>query len=294
MQKSAQIIFGLILFIAGFLGGFLAQQLYGGIAKNSIIKSYASQYASVDFSSCRQLSLEDVQTCVDGMLAASAERQLSPTLCAEIQNVEVRTKCNDRLDFLNRLGVDAGAFCQGISDDPLCRDLATILIAQAQNKREACATILSENLRAACSEIMAASLTDLPEPTKEQLSGEASPKGRLYGLVCPSFDQDCQNAISSFNSAVRSGSDDACKSLGMYAELCLNESALYRAYTTGNLQACTARQPEEICLYHLAVAREMDGQSGLCNNLELAPMRDACAVEVADAAGGKRFDYLQS
>lgn len=287
MMKPLYVLAGIILVVAAFLAGNSMPSLLEGGEKSSAINTVAARFPAIDFQSCRTLPIEELPSCIDGQFAGYAATHGDPSVCAEIQDQSVRAACASRLEVVRKFGGDPSGFCQGISDDPLCADLSTVLFARLQNKREHCFSIISEELRSFCTNALGqAVVIDAPD----QVIGENGLPIKQYGLICSGEDTACLSAKTEFNAAVLGQSPETCATLGLFAAHCLDEVALYQSHVNRDRSFCEARMSSEECDLRLTVAQALDGRPDLCSTLQ-EPQIQACLVEVDLSGGGTRFGY---
>lgn len=289
MIKPFSVLAMLCVAALGYAAGFATPMLKDRGEKNTAVDTVAQRHPDLNVETCRDLPLSEVAACLDAMLAAAAATTLDANLCTEIQQNTLRESCVNRVSFSSRVS-DSIGFCSGLTDDPLCKDLATILAAKLGNKRESCSVIGSADLRAVCSNLFGP--VELPPASSAEKPVEGVLPLKEYGLVCLPFDQRCLDAHPAFNAAVSSQSDALCRDLGIYSELCLNEVSLYRSYQSRTVSQCSARMPLELCQLYLAVAWGMDGDTKQCDTLANVQLRESCTIEVSAAQGQKRFGYL--
>ena len=156
--------------------------------------------------------------------------------------------------------------------------------------RETCLAIGNEAPRSVCFDLVTASIIT-PTAPAEVVNQDELPV-RQYGLVCAANDAACQSSLTTFKAAILAKSEEQCQSLGFYANLCLVELSLYKAYTANDIKLCTARNPEPLCNLWLTTARALDGKPALCESLADATHKESCSIEVKSAQGQTRFGYL--
>lgn len=291
MAKPIYLVAAIVLVLTAFFAGNAVPSFSESREKSAMIRLASSRLPLIDFSMCRSLLVEEVPSCLDGQLAGYAATHADASACAEIQDGSLRATCLTRVNMVSNFGGDSSAFCRGLSDDPLCADLAAVLFARLQNKREACFAVLSEELKKVCINLFAGgSLAAAPSPA---VIGENGLPIKQYGMICPAGDETCPAKQQAFNAAVLGQSEEGCASLGVFAEQCLDEVALYKAYVTKNDRLCETRFTSKECDLQLAIARGLDGRPDLCASLSDPVHAQTCRVEVESSGGQSRFDYLQ-
>jgi hypothetical protein len=288
MQSSKALLAAVGLVIISFSAGLFSSRLPEFTQKSSLVKSVQQAHPQLRFDACKSAPV--AQDCIDGVLAAAATASVSASLCAEVKDEVFRTQCLGRVSTLSAMAGGMQAFCKGISDDPLCVELATVLNARLSQTRESCFNLQNETLRNFCLGLIPPAESVAVTPPATDTTKLPS---RVYGLVCLPSEKDCADLLPIFRAAVAARSEEQCANTGIYKDLCLNEVALYRGYIENNISRCTARLPQAECQLQLTIARALDGQPNLCADLETEVHQQICINEVSAAAGQKRFDYLK-
>lgn len=284
-MKSSFVIYAVLL-IVGVILGALGRPAYTTLRQQQQLSGLSAEL-ELSFERCKDLSSTATKACADSVVLEQALRTQNKSLCASITDATLQASCVDRINLFTSLG-NAGAVCAGISENALCPDAMTLLLATERQDASLCAGIQSASLLQACSNL----ITGIVGQT-EYSGGKALIAKYSYGLKCDITIPECVNDIQTFNAAVRAGNAGSCESLAMNADHCRAEVALYKAYTSGDLATCTAALSEIQCQVETTIAKALDaGTTALCGTLEES-LREGCMLTV-DNNKEKRFEYLNA
>lgn len=299
MNKSKLvIIIVVVVAIAGMAIGFFVQTGLDRLSITSEMKEVAGRYVDLDISPCRVIPEGiDRETassaCLNGILLAYALEHREASPCQDISDSLLKQDCEARVVRMQNLTADQDRFCQGVSLDALCVDLAVTLLASETGEASHCLQIQNEIQRSNCQELISSAgiPQNLPEPPPIELGENGLPIPQ-FGLLCLKGDEVCENARPKFIEAISSLDSVLCEDTGRFLDLCLNELALYRSFQENDASYCEVRQPKEICAIDLGIARALDAQDpAICETLGGEAAIFTCQ-NIVESAQGKRFDYL--
>lgn len=298
MGKTNKLIYFVIVLMA-LVVGFFIQKGFDKLHTTSEMKEVASKYPDLDISPC-QVVPEGIDrktassNCLNGILLGYAleHRDVSP--CQDIDESLIKKDCTARVARLKNLTAEEDRFCQGVTLDALCNDLAITLLASETGDSTHCAQIQNELQKSNCLALVGPAGVSEPgliEPPELELGENGLPVPQ-FGLICPKGDGLCEKAQSKFLEAVASLDISLCKETGTYLELCLNELALYQSYKENDASYCEERLPKEACAIDLVIAKALDAQDPtICEQIEGEGVVDGCK-NLVETAKVKRFDYL--
>ncbi len=284
-MKSTLVIYSVLL-IVGIALGALGRPAYTALRQQQQLAGLATEL-ELSFDRCKDLPSTATKACADGVVLEQAVRTQNKSLCSSIVDLAMQASCVDRINLFASLG-NAGAVCAGISENALCPDAMTLLLATERQDPTLCSGIQSASLFQACSNIVSG-VNNQPEYT----GAKALNTKYSYGLKCDTTIPECVSDLRTFNTAVRSENAASCEGLAMNADLCRAEVALYAAYTSGDMSICATALSAVQCQVEVTLAKALDaGTTALCGTLEES-LREGCMLTV-DNNKEKRFEYLNA
>lgn len=277
-MKQPFVVGGIALFL-GVLVGLTLQPLV----------DYVRQQQRVSFDRCANLSGREAVSCADSLLIEDAVRKQDATRCQSISDSSVLQDCVARVDRLQSLG-NLASWCGGISQQGICTDLASIMAASESHDLSKCRTINSSLLLDTCNELVSGATQSLPSA---QTSAKPVVSKYQFGYQCDETNAYCVADKKVFEQAVLEGKTALCDQFTVNKDLCLQEVALYRAYTAGKITLCSQSPSERGCQLDYAVAMALDaGNTQPCDELNTESAQ-ACKT-IVGSTKEKRFDYLNS
>ena len=125
-MKSSFAIYAVLL-IVGIMLGALGRPAYIALRQQQQLSGLSAEL-ELSFERCKDLSSTATKACADGVVLEQALRTQNKILCASITDATLQASCVTRVNLVTSLG-DAVAVCAGISENALCPDAVTLLLA---------------------------------------------------------------------------------------------------------------------------------------------------------------------
>lgn len=299
-MSKGYLIFTFCAVLLALVLGYFLRPYIGGPNISQETRQAMEKYPQIDSDICLSVpsSLRSadssVRSCFDGLLTAHALSQKDATVCQDINDGLLKADCFSRVMRLQDLSEETELFCQGVSTDELCYDLALTLLARETGQTEHCLEIQNNSQRQTCVELFAGSngeALSLANAPEQEISESGLP-AEQFGLICAAEDSVCQDARPDFIRAVSSLNESLCRELGLYSQPCLDELALFRSFQTDDQGYCEQRFPTEVCTISLTIARALEAEdASICDSLNAAAAIQSCQNAVQNAAE-TRFEYL--